>query len=108
MENPRFCSSPMTKYKSVIVTERGGPEVLKVVENDLRVPAAGRGTDQDLSNTCSARTILPSVMGTGHFLVKPPFTPGYSIFGVVDAIGESIASVSVGDRVAALTRLGTR
>jgi NADPH:quinone reductase-like Zn-dependent oxidoreductase len=29
------------KYKSVIVTKRGGPEVLQVVENDLRLPSAG-------------------------------------------------------------------
>ena len=29
------------KYKSVVVTKRGGPEVLKIVENDLREPAAG-------------------------------------------------------------------
>ena len=27
------------KYKSVVVTKRGGPEVLQVVENDLRSPS---------------------------------------------------------------------
>ena len=26
------------KYKSVAVTKRGGPEVLQIVENDLRQP----------------------------------------------------------------------
>jgi NADPH:quinone reductase-like Zn-dependent oxidoreductase len=31
----------MLKYKSVIVTKRGGPEVLQIVENDLREPVAG-------------------------------------------------------------------
>ena len=30
------------KYKSVIVTRKGSPEVLKIVENDLREPLAGR------------------------------------------------------------------
>jgi NADPH:quinone reductase-like Zn-dependent oxidoreductase len=29
------------KYKSVIVTRTGGPEVLQVIENDLRAPFAG-------------------------------------------------------------------
>jgi Zn-dependent alcohol dehydrogenase len=29
------------QYKSVIVTKRSGPEVLKIIENDLRAPLAG-------------------------------------------------------------------
>ena len=29
------------KYKSVVVTKRGGLEGLQIVENDLRMPAAG-------------------------------------------------------------------
>ncbi len=29
------------KYKSVLVTRYGGPEVLQVVENDLRPPSSG-------------------------------------------------------------------
>ena len=29
------------KYKSVIATRRGGPDVLQVSENDLRPPVAG-------------------------------------------------------------------
>lgn len=28
------------RYKSVIVTRRGGPEVLQVIDNDLRAPRA--------------------------------------------------------------------
>ena len=28
------------KYKSVLVTKRGGPEVLQVTENELRLPLA--------------------------------------------------------------------
>jgi hypothetical protein len=29
------------RYKSVVVTKRGGPEILQVIENDLRAPSAG-------------------------------------------------------------------
>jgi len=29
------------KYKSVIVIKRGGPDVLKVIEDDLRPPSTG-------------------------------------------------------------------
>jgi len=28
-------------YKSIVVTRRGGPEVLQIVENELREPATG-------------------------------------------------------------------
>ena len=31
------------RHKSVIVIERGSPEVLQVIENDLRAPSAGEG-----------------------------------------------------------------
>jgi NADPH:quinone reductase-like Zn-dependent oxidoreductase len=40
------------------------------------------------------------------FAPKIPFTPGYEIIGVVDAIGEGVSRVDVGDRVAALTVYG--
>jgi NADPH:quinone reductase-like Zn-dependent oxidoreductase len=45
-------------------------------------------------------------VGNRPFLPKIPFVPGYSILGVVDAIGEGVTRVSVGDRVAALTNFG--
>lgn len=37
------------RYKSVIVTRRGGPEVLQVIENDLRPPSAGEARIQILA-----------------------------------------------------------
>lgn len=29
------------RYRRILVTQRGGPETLHIVENDLRPPAAG-------------------------------------------------------------------
>jgi NADPH:quinone reductase-like Zn-dependent oxidoreductase len=37
---------------------------------------------------------------------KIPFVPGYAIIGVVDAVGEGVTRVAVGDRVGALTVVG--
>jgi NADPH:quinone reductase-like Zn-dependent oxidoreductase len=93
------------KYKSVIVTRRGGPEVLQVIENDLRMPSAGEARVKILA----VPVCLPDVearYGRSPFTLKIPFIPGYAIIGVVDAIGEGFTHAAVGDRVAALTTLG--
>lgn len=37
---------------------------------------------------------------------KPPFTPGYDVMGVVDAVGSGVSAFSVGDSVVALTQFG--
>lgn len=37
---------------------------------------------------------------------KPPFVPGYAVVGTVDAVGDGVSAVAVGDRVGALTVVG--
>jgi NADPH:quinone reductase-like Zn-dependent oxidoreductase len=93
------------KYKSVVVTKRGGPEVLQVIENDLRPPSAGEARIKILATP----VCLPDVEARyGHtpFAPKIPFVPGYAIIGIVDAIGEGVTNAAVGDRIAALTAYG--
>jgi NADPH:quinone reductase len=93
------------KYKSVVVTRRGSPEVLKIVENDLRAPSAGEARIKILA----VAVTLPDVQaryGQSPFKLKPPFTPGYAVIGTVDEIGADVTSVALGDRVAALTVCG--
>src|SRR5512141_1056028 len=89
------------KYKSVIVTRKGSPEVLKVVENDLRAPLAGEARIKILA-TSVGRTDIGYRKGELSFARKIPFVPGYEILGVVGAVGEGVTNVAVGDRVAAL------
>src|SRR5919106_5364797 len=95
----------MRKYKSVIITKKGGPEVLKVIENDLRSPLAGEARVKIIA-TGVGRTDIVMRYGYYPFAPKIPFAPGYEIIGIVDMIGEDISSVSIGDRVAALTVYG--
>jgi len=89
------------KYKSVIVTQKGSPEVLKVVENDLRAPLTGEARIKILA-TSVGRTDIGYRKGDLSFAPKIPFVPGYEILGGVDAVGEGVTNVAVGDRVAAL------
>jgi NADPH:quinone reductase-like Zn-dependent oxidoreductase len=93
------------KYKSVVATRRGGPQVLQVIENDLRPPAAGEARIK-IQATPVCQDDVAVRVGNRPFLAKPPFVPGYSIVGVVDAVGAGVTSVAVGDRVAALTTFG--
>ena len=98
------------KYKSVIVTRTGPPEVLQVMENALRPPAAGEVRIKVLA----ASVCRPDItVRTGEALYsgtplgqKVPFVQGYSIIGVVDALGAGVTEVAVGDRVGALTVVG--
>ncbi len=93
------------KYKSIIVTKRGGPEVLQVIENDLRPPLPSEARVKILAtHVCQDDAAVR--IGNRPFLAKIPFVPGYTILGVVDAIGEGVTHVALGDRVAALTNFG--
>ena len=92
-------------YKSVVVTRRGGPEILQIVEKDLRPPAPKEARIKVLA-TGVGRTDINYRYGYSPFSPRVPFVPGYEVMGVVDAVGAGVTNVSVGDRVAALTGYG--
>lgn len=94
------------KYKSIVVTERGGLEAIQIMENDLRPPSAEEARIRILAAPVCQDDIAIRV-GNRPFLAKVPFVPGYACMGIVDAIGESVTDVAVGDRVAALTNYGS-
>lgn len=93
------------KYKSIIVTKKGGPEVLQVVENDLRAPSSREVRIRILATPVCGPDISARY-GHTPFAPKIPFIPGYAIIGMVDAIGKNVTNTLIGDRVAALTVSG--
>lgn len=93
------------QYKSVIITKKGSPEVLKIIENEVRPPKSGETRIKVLA-TGVGWTDVVMRYGFYPFAPKIPFSPGYEIIGVVDAIGEGVSRVAVNDRVAALTVYG--
>jgi len=92
-------------YKSVVATQRGGPEVLQIVENELREPTTGEVRIKVLATTVG-RTDVNFRYGYSPFSPKVPFVPGYEILGVVDGLGAGVSGFTAGDRVAALTGHG--
>jgi len=93
------------KYCCVVISRHGGPDVLQVVEDDLREPAPG----EVRIRVRAAGVAWPDVMmRTGLYPGKMPpvpFAPGYDVAGVVEAVGEGSA-FQVGQPVAAITVVG--
>jgi NADPH:quinone reductase-like Zn-dependent oxidoreductase len=88
-----------------MLTKKGGPEVLEVV--DLPVEAPGPGQLRMRVRAAGVGS-TDLIMLAGRYLYAPkiPFVPGYEVAAVVDAIGAGVTGFQVGERVAALTVYG--
>ena len=90
------------KFKSVIITKRGGPEVLQTTENELVSPQKKELQIKVLA--CAVgRTDIAMRYGYYPYAPKIPFVPGYEIVGIIEAVGTNVNQFKIGDRVAALT-----
>jgi NADPH:quinone reductase len=92
--------------KRVVVERFGGPEVLKVVEDEDPRPGPGEVLVKVLAAGVS---FTDSQLRAGTYLPgapKPPFTPGYELVGVVEELGPGCSRLRVGDRIGALTVWG--
>src|SRR5829696_246009 len=94
-----------TMMKRVVVDHYGGPEVLRVVEEDDPRPGPGEVRVRVLAAGVSF-TDAQLRAGTYLGVPKPPFTPGYELVGDVDELGPGCSRLHEGDRVAALTAYG--
>lgn len=76
-----------------------------VVEDDVPRPAAGEVCVRVLAAGVS---FTDSQLRAGTYLgvPRPPFTPGYELVGVVEAVGPGCTRLRAGDRVASLTVWG--
>jgi len=98
------------KYKKILVSQYGGPEVLQIIENELRSPGAKEARLKVLAASVSRPDVTVrrgEALYTGTPLAqKLPFTPGYAVIGNVDAVGSDSHGVMVGDQVGVLTVTG--
>jgi len=89
------------KNTRVIVDHYGGPDTLRVIEDEIPEPKRGEVRVRVLA----AGVSLPDVMAREgiHPETPPvPFTPGWDLVGVVDRSGEGVSGLEVGQLVAAL------
>src|SRR5262245_21517461 len=89
------------RHTRVVVTHYGGPDALRVLEEDCPEPKVGEVRVRVLA----AGVSLPDIMERegGHSETPPlPFTPGWHLVGVVDRLGAGVSGLEPGQIVAAL------
>jgi NADPH2:quinone reductase len=92
---------PVIEDTRIIVTHYGGPDALRVVEEDCPEPKNGEVRVRVLA----AGVSLPDIMareGVHPETPRLPFTPGWDLVGVVDRLGDGISGIEPGQIVAAL------
>lgn len=88
--------------KAIRVHECGGPDQMKV--EDIAVPTPGAGQAL-VKIAASGVNFIDVYFRTGLYKAELPFTPGMEASGTVEAVGEDVADLQPGDRVAyAMTR----
>src|ERR1700722_3109152 len=94
MRNTRFVLSAL-----------GGPEVFKIVEDDIREPGPKELRIRILASGVAYADVL---MRRGMYPGVPPlpYSPGYDIVGEVESFGADVTQWKIGDLVAALTQTG--
>ncbi|MDE3171000.1 MAG: zinc-binding dehydrogenase [Acidobacteriota bacterium] len=89
------------RHTRIIVTHYGGPDALRLIEEDCPAPKLGEVRVKVLA----AGVSLPDVMareGIHPETPKLPFTPGWDLVGVVDTLGEGVSAPAPGQIVAAM------
>jgi NADPH:quinone reductase-like Zn-dependent oxidoreductase len=89
----------------VVLSALGGPEVLKILEDDAGDPGANEARIRILACGVAFADVL---MRRGLYSGVPalPYSPGYDIVGVVDSVGVGVKQWKSGDLVAALIQTG--
>ncbi len=85
--------------KTVQIEAYGGPEVMQIVDIPLSAPGPGQVT---MRNTAIGFNFIDTYHRTGLYPLPLPATLGVEAAGVVDAIGEGVTTLAVGDRVACM------
>ena len=79
------------RYKSLVISRLGGPEVLEVREEELPEPGLG-----EVRVRSGYRRFFPRPNDARRGTcggTAPPFTPGWDLVGVVDKLGVGASAV---------------
>ena len=85
------------KINAIRIHKTGGPEVLQLDEIDLPDPGPG---EIRVRNKATGLNFIETYFRSGLYPAKLPMILGSEAAGVVEALGDGVTSVKVGDRVA--------
>ena len=83
--------------KTVVMHEHGGPEVLQIEDRPVGDPAAG---EVRINHKVCGLNFIDCYQRSGLYPMNLPHAMGMEASGVVDAVGEGVTHLKVGDRVA--------
>lgn len=86
----------MTKARCIQLTEFGAPEVMRLVTLDLPSPAAG---EVQLRQTAIGFNYIDVYQRSGKYPLPTPTGLGHEAAGVVEAVGDGVTDLQMGDRV---------
>lgn len=91
--------------RAVMCTEFGPPETLKIL--DQPTPEPSNGQVRIKVEACGVN-FPDTLIIENKYQFKPPlpFAPGGEVAGVIDAVGEGVSGIAVGDPVIAMTGHG--
>ena len=85
--------------RAVAIVEPGGPDVLRVIERDVRDPGLG-----EVRLAVRAAAVNPTDIALrqrGDDAMPPPWIPGMDAAGTVESVGAGVDRLAVGDEVMA-------
>ena len=88
-------------FKRVVVTGKGGPEVIQVVEAEREEPGPGQVRLRVEASGVAFADIMAR-RGAYPGLPPHPYTPGYDVVGVVDKLADGVTGFAPGQRAGAL------
>lgn len=83
--------------KTVVMHEHGGPEVLQIEDRPVGDPTAG---EVRINHKVCGLNFIDCYQRSGLYPMNLPHAMGMEASGVVDAVGEGVTHLKVGDRVA--------
>ncbi|WP_298611993.1 quinone oxidoreductase [uncultured Thiothrix sp.] len=87
----------MSVASSIKIKAQGGPEVMELVQETVSAPAAGQ---VQVRHTAIGLNYIDTYHRSGLYPVQLPSGLGLEAAGVVEAVGEGVEHLQVGDRVA--------
>ena len=83
--------------KAVIIEKNGGPEELKIVDVTVGQPGAG---EIRIRHKAVGLNFIDVYQRTGLYPFPMPLRLGMEASGIVEAVGEGVTHLKVGDRAA--------